>query len=122
MRQDAWAASPRDRHNRICYLSRNGGADVKRFNFIFIPALSAALLSLTGCDQSGSKVCVDKNNKVVDDGSCRGAQHSWRYYGHGSYVPAVGSVAAGGSSEPAAGESYGVSRGGFGEGHGGSGE
>jgi hypothetical protein len=88
---------------------------MKRFSFVFIPALSAVLLSLTGCDQSGSKVCVDQDNRVVDDDSCLGSHH-WRYYGHGSATPAIGSFAAGGSSEPAAGESYGVSRGGFGEG------
>ena len=99
---------------------------MKRFSFVFIPALSAALLSLTGCDQSGStKVCVDQDNRRIDDAQCQGRGQSWRYYSHGASIPGVGFTAAGGSSAPAAGESYGVARGGFGEGgegHGGFGE
>ena len=85
-----------------------------------------------------SRVCVDAQSRRISDDGCRqmsgghgGGVGYWRYYGSGQGAPAMGEVAAGGSSVGEEGASYrsapseGISRGGFGgegEGHGGGGE
>lgn len=86
---------------------------MKLVKFTVIMAI-AALSS--GCGNKDTKVCVDKNGKVIDDRYCNqssgmGGGHMWYY---GSRNLGIGQTATGGSYTPKQGVNYSTRRSGFG--------
>lgn len=97
---------------------------------VLVPAIAATMLLLAGCDDesAAARVCLNDHGVRVDDQNCntRTAGYNpwlyrWYYMTRGSYAPAVGRPAFGGSYAASPSETYvpassggGVVRGGFG--------
>lgn len=84
---------------------------MKLINYAVVFAIAS--LSL-GCGNKNTKVCVDKDGKIVDDKYCNtgtGGAHAWYY---GSRNLGIGQRATGGSSVPKPGVTYTTRRSGFG--------
>jgi hypothetical protein len=79
-------------------------------------AVIFAIASISsGCGNKDTKVCVDKDGKIVEDGNCHssrtGGAHMWYY---GSRTLGIGERATGGSTTAKPGVSYTTRRSGFG--------